>query len=139
MSDKINSVISDNINYVVKSSVKFPTSQWLNLLNNCLEVEELPGAFRKIARRVVEDYPETRVWFARQLGKRRSYIVGAGQESYRSPSEYELLDDYWLFIQHQRQLPSRYRQLLVACCRVVIGIFHEQGKSGDSNAINTNR
>ena len=84
-------------------------------------------ALQIIAEKIQEVFPEIKIWFARQLGKRRSYVAGAGEENFVSPDEFLLADNYYLFIQNKDKLSDKELRTIITLSRFLI-IFFDSNK-----------
>ena len=84
-----------------------------------LKAEGLKNSLEKIALVYNEFFPESKIWFAEKLGKRVSYITGAGQESFLKAREFELKDRYLLYLENI-ELSENEREAFINLVNLII-------------------
>lgn len=68
--------------------------------------QTLKQIFKTLCKRYVDYFPERKIYIAEKLGKRISYLTGAGKELYVKTVKIPLTDNYLLFIESRQELPS---------------------------------
>lgn len=104
-------------------SSKKSWQSWLKRsLEKALAAESLQLALNSLANSIVKKYPQIQIWFAERLGRRHSFLTGAGKESYREPEKIELAGRYVLFLQNFSSLTEEEKNSIVALCRLVVAL-----------------
>ena len=93
-----------------------------------LKAEGLRNSLEKIALVFSEFFPESKIWFAEKLGKRVSYITGAGEESFLEAGEFELKEKYLLYLENI-ELTIDEREALIDFINLIIYIKDDKNES----------
>ena len=97
-------------------------------LMKVLKAEGLRNSMEKIALVFSEFFPESKIWFAEKLGKRVSYITGAGKESFLQAREFELKDKYLLYLENI-ELTVEEREAFIDLVNLIIFIKDDKNES----------
>ncbi|AZO94665.1 hypothetical protein [Halocella sp. SP3-1] len=68
--------------------------------------QTLKQIFKTLCKKYVDYFPKRKIYIAEMLGKRISYLTGAGKELYVKAVKIPLTDNYLLFIESHQELPS---------------------------------
>jgi len=93
-----------------------------------LETGGLESSLDKIALVFSEFFPDSKIWFAEKLGKRVSYITGAGQESFLEAREFELKKNYLLYLENI-ELTGEEREAFIDFINLIIYIKDDKDES----------
>ncbi|MGM0609118.1 MAG: hypothetical protein ACQESP_11970 [Candidatus Muiribacteriota bacterium] len=83
-----------------------------------LKEKKIKKALEIISAKFIEYFPNSKIWFAEKLGKRVSYITGAGKEKYLKARQIPLENDYIIFIQN-KNLSSQEEKILEDCVEII--------------------
>ena len=98
------------------------------VLIKSLEFEGLENSFKKIALVFSEFFPDSKIWFAEKLGKRVSYLTGAGQESFLKAKEFQLRDSYLLYIENI-ELNEEEKKIFIDFINLIIYLRDDSNES----------
>lgn len=68
--------------------------------------QTLKQFFEILCKRYVNYFPKRKIYISEILGKRISYLTGAGKELYVKAVKIPLTDNYLLFIENHQEIPS---------------------------------
>lgn len=71
-----------------------------NIFLKAFKVQELRDSLDKISLVFNDFFPEAKIYFAKKLGKRVSYITGAGPENCLKSRKFKLKDNYLLYLEN---------------------------------------
>lgn len=93
--------------------------KWLEKgLAEVLKENKLKNALEIMSVKFIEYFPESKIWFAEKLGKRVSYITGAGKEKYLKARQIPLDNGYLIFIEN-KNLDPQEENTLKACVEII--------------------
>lgn len=98
------------------------------VLIKVLEVQGLENSFTKIALSFSEFFPDSKIWFAEKLGKRVSYLTGAGQESFLKAKEFKLRANYLLYIENI-ELSEEEKNMFIDFINLIIYLRDDSNES----------
>lgn len=103
--------------YMSNQQEKF--KKWLEKgIPEALKENKLKKALEVISAKFIEYFPNSKIWFAEKLGKRVSYITGAGKEKYLKARQIPLENDYIIFIEN-KNLSSQEEKILEDCVEII--------------------
>ncbi len=91
-------------------------------IKNAKVAGDLNDSLRLLATKISKYYPGIKIWFTQKLGKRESYIAGAGQEQYIAPQKYKLNSKYNVFLQ-DNNLKKEDKEKIIEICRIIISEY----------------
>ncbi|MFD3156937.1 hypothetical protein ACFIJ5_08765 [Haloimpatiens sp. FM7330] len=93
-----------------------------DILKKALKKESLKEAVEITCKCITKYYTHTQIVFAEKLGKRVSYIVGAGEETY-NPSRTVILDEkYCIIMQNFSNISFEEEDILVSLFKVILAV-----------------
>lgn len=95
-----------------------------NILSQIVIYEDLKSSLKVVAESVCAYYPDSKIWFTENFGKRHSYIVGAGKETYKPVQKLEYANNYTAFLQNLSGLNSEEKSILADVLNIVT-IIHQ--------------
>jgi hypothetical protein len=99
-------------------------SAWIRkTAEKSLKAESLSEALQIVSKHVIDRYQQSKIWFAETLGKRQSFLEGAGEETFFPPEKIILSDKYTVFLQNLVLVNKREKDALIALFKLVILIY----------------
>lgn len=81
--------------------------------------KDLETSLKLIAKSISSYYPNSKIWFTKNFGKRREFITGAGKETFRHTEKLEYANDYTTFLQNLTSLTTKERNILTELFDIV--------------------
>ncbi|MFW5786921.1 MAG: hypothetical protein ACOC21_01385 [Halanaerobiales bacterium] len=93
-----------------------------------LSTENLKEGLDFIVSQFVKKFPGSKIYFAEKLGKRISYISGAGRENYLEAEEIDAGNDYFVYLENI-ELNEREKEILISLIKLVVYIKDDKNES----------
>ena len=96
-----------------------------DLLLRSLSAGDLSRALDAVSESVTTFYPDVKIWFAETLGRRQSFLSGAGKESFLPPERTQLSDRYAVFMQNAQNVPPEEKEILLSIFKIITAIYED--------------
>ncbi|QZY56498.1 hypothetical protein [Crassaminicella profunda] len=91
-------------------------------LQSALREKEFQKALEKLCGSIIIYYPDIKIWFAEKFGKRWSYIIGAGKESFTQSEKVLLTSNYGVFLQNTDKISCEEKDCIIALMKIICTI-----------------
>jgi hypothetical protein len=96
---------------------------WLEeILKVAMKEKRLEDSLEKLCNDIINYYPDIKIWFAEKLGKRWSYITGAGMESFMQSEKVSITSKYGVFLQNADKISCEEKESIFALMKIICTI-----------------
>lgn len=104
-----------------------PLQKWVRpALERVLRAENLKEALQGAAESYIQCFPKRKFWIAEKLGKRVSYLTGAGRELYLQPEKIDCGRKYTAFIQSRTGLTAEEKKVICSIITLAITLHKKE-------------